>query len=822
MLAAFGLWSALPVTGYWLFLRRHYASGIAPYPAITAVALATTVGILVWSVPLLLSAIAGLYSPAAIGLLGWAVTLAGGIGLYRESSPRPPARRRPDVWDGVLAAGLAVAAVLYLGFPTDSIWGWRDFGLYTNHAIWIAHHGRLDVPYPWAGEVGDLLAQVYVPLQGLYATQPTMTVQFGHLFPVWLAQAFGTAGYQGLIRLNPVFALLSLATFYGLCRLILPKSFAVMAALFLAVVPGQIWLARITLTEILTQLLIWAGLTLLLQALRNDAPPSARWAGALLGLAAFVRIDSLVLIPLLLLSHLVLRVAEPPCKRSSRVWLALYQTALPAFVLAVGYYALFSAPYFTFLLPQLRLIGILSALCLGALLVGLTRLAPLARPYVPSRPVLAAFAVGVLALSAYAYWIRPYDAPYVLYRGTGTGLDGERTHVEDSLVNLGLYLSPPVVWAAIIGWIAALWVMARKARWLELAPVALVAGGFSALYIWNQSITPDHFWAIRRFIPVTIPAMILFAGLSARMVLVRLPRRWAALTATLTLAGLVGFIVWVDTPLAAHAERDGSYGQMRELSEALPDGEAIIGPIGGRWMTPLFLAFDHPLIQMRMSSPEARAAFERWVLHRLSQGRPIYLIADGEFPERWLKGLDYTQVASIPLSQEYLERTMTPIPRMVEDFEMTVNVYRVSTANVTYVDRDIGGTDTWFIHESGFHPQRFLRTGQPVRWTDGAGTLTVPLRGQPRPERLRIEVSLGRPALRQLRIVANGRELFDGRVGDEGRRWRETFPLSGVPLGDRLTIEILSDTFVPPDPEAARQEPKRGVLVREVRLLDDR
>ena len=76
MVAAAGVWPALPLTGYLLFARPQRAAAGDSLPAVTSGALMTAVGFAVWSVLLLGSAIAGVYRADALGLLGWIVSAA--------------------------------------------------------------------------------------------------------------------------------------------------------------------------------------------------------------------------------------------------------------------------------------------------------------------------------------------------------------------------------------------------------------------------------------------------------------------------------------------------------------------------------------------------------------------------------------------------------------------------------------------------------------------------------------------------------------------------------------------------------------------------
>src|SRR5262249_18836289 len=152
-------------------------------------------------------------------------------------------------------------------------------GVYAAHAMYIARHGRLDVPYPWPEDLRATFADGWDSFSGFYPSPGTMTPQFGHLWTVWLAQAYSSFGSQGLFRLNAVFACLSLIVFYGICTLAMPPPYAVVATLFLGFNASQLWMARITLSEVLTQLLVWSGLLLWSHALREGHRASAYWAG---------------------------------------------------------------------------------------------------------------------------------------------------------------------------------------------------------------------------------------------------------------------------------------------------------------------------------------------------------------------------------------------------------------------------------------------------------------------------------------------------------------------------------------------------------------
>src|SRR5581483_7881984 len=305
-LVACGLWLALPITGYWFYSRCCRISGVRLFPPVTAFALVMIGGIALWSIPLLAAAVMGVYRAEYIGLLGWVVTLWGMLHLGKFPTISVLPFQLGSFWDWVLICGLLGAGSLYLGFPNENIFGENDIGVYANHAVYIARHGRLDIPYPFAPEFFSSFIPIlprhpafdwdfYLP--GVFLTLPTMTVQFGRVFPLWLAHAFASFGPRGLFHFNAIVAVLSLAVFYGMCRSAVPKPYAVVGTLFLALNPSEVWLARVTLTEVFTQMFIWSGLLLLARSIQRASPALARGAGVCLGLSVLVRIDSLFLLP---------------------------------------------------------------------------------------------------------------------------------------------------------------------------------------------------------------------------------------------------------------------------------------------------------------------------------------------------------------------------------------------------------------------------------------------------------------------------------------------------------------------------------------------
>jgi serine/threonine-protein kinase len=134
----------------------------------------------------------------------------------------------------------------------------------------------------------------------------------------------------------------------------------------------------------------------------------------------------------------------------------------------------------------------------------------------------------------------------------------------------------------------------------------------------------------------------------------------------------------------------------------------------------------------------------------------------------------------------------------------------------------LGATAVAEVDERGLSYQEHDPKGDPFRWTDGRARLVIPIDKNKPPQALFVEIFVFRPpgVAGWLRLIANQMEL----VHEEVRNWRfrRTFDLRGIDLGDKLVLEILSDTFVPQGvmDNGTNNDPRTlGVQVRAIKLL---
>jgi hypothetical protein len=411
------------------------------------------------------------------------------------------------------------------------------------------------------------------------ADERTVYPQFLHLLPVLLAVASWLGGVPLLLLVTPLLGAAGLLALYCLAARLVHPAWALLATGTLAVLLPQLHFSRDTFSEVPSQLLVLTGLSLLWdltapERLRAGARISGpAWgaglvAGLVLGASAMARIDAfLYFVPLA--AALVLL-------RAGRTGLAVAAGAALSASVALADGGLGSPAYLASGSTQLWAVG--AALAgVGVVALVMWRAAP---PWVArtGRQLAWPAAGVVVALAAFAWFVRPSVA--VVREAT------ERTSTLVAALQqaegLAWYVGP-VTLALAVGGLA--WLTARLLRGqdLRLAPFVLLVGVITAVYVWKPGIVPVHYWASRRFLPVSFPGLVLLAVLVCDR-LWRLPRRAARPVAALLGAGVVGFPSAALPGAALPASYDGLVPAVEAMcGSLLPDDVVLL--VGGTPVT---------------------------------------------------------------------------------------------------------------------------------------------------------------------------------------------------------------------------------------------
>lgn len=616
--------------------------------------------------------------------------------VLRTAAGRSPFRRAE-----VVALGLWLIAALWLfGRPHEYITGAADVGVYLNLGAHIAHTGRIVFADSTLADLDPALRSAFLRLlppgqgapfylfPGFYVVDPSQGLivpEFYPLHPVWLAIGYGLGGLRAELWMTPFWGLLATFAAYMTARRLWGPWAGLLTLTGLSLTALQIWFARYATAEMLTQYLLWTGLWALVGWM-DELEPRWLWpalAGGALGQVFLTRIDMYAL----LLWPIAIGLWRWRTKRWQRTD-GLFFGLLAALVLhSLLHGLLLSRPYTTrlFLYAQRLILSRSGVLILAAVagVVGGVATFVLA-PRWQERARQAKFhqrwrwitAAAVGALACYGYWIRPRLGAASTYVYWYSGLEVPVLDHEN-LVRLGWYLSPVGIALGVAG---IAWMLTRESNRRTMALLA-VGLFFSFFYLWKIQANPHQVYAMRRYVPIVVPFLVLGAAyfLCRLWGAKRQVMRWLGFG--LTLLWLCGIVVSA-RGFVSQVDMRGAVDQMRRLnnlfaprSVLLFGDPALIG-MGDLLGTPLRFLFGHDVYAVRdlgaLQAGDLDGAVARWQ----ASGRAVYWIS---VP----RGLPWPGRAPLEDAREFtfeaavLENTYTHKPYRVEVSPWPITIARV-------------------------------------------------------------------------------------------------------------------------------------------------
>ena len=472
-------------------------------------------------------------SGVALAIVGWfrpapvlAVTAVLTAGMLKLSRPWVgPSRGASWHWPSVLAVVFVLTFTgMQVRYSSEHVLLDRDPGGYVNTARHLASTGSL-VVHARVGAFAEVRETTFeAPAFEEHGERGVLYPQFLHLLPVLMTAGAWVGENVLLLKVPALLGGLGLLTVYAFASRFLQPWWALMAMVALGLNLVYVHFSRDAYSEIPTIIAIFGGLFLLWEAIEDRHPGTALVAGLLLGMTVMARIDSILYLAVLAIwgAAAAIRLREDAFAR--RVLLAV--GAGVAATAALGLVDLWlRSPIYLRALGDLvgALFGGLAVAGLAgmAILVFRHRLAgPAHRLWTHvARPVAILGVAAVVALCLLAF-VRPAlqtvrypePVPYltVIEKQQHLPIDGTRMYTEHSLRWQGWYVGFWVLAAGVGGWA---WTVGRVLRGhlFQLVPFLLLFSAITALYLWKPSITPDHIWAMRRFLPLTIPGLLLLA-----------------------------------------------------------------------------------------------------------------------------------------------------------------------------------------------------------------------------------------------------------------------------------------------------------------------
>ncbi len=411
---------------------------------------------------------------------------------------------------------LILAGVLYLSFPTYYMWSGRDYGIYVIHAMHTAQTGKIVYEADqWLNENYEQLDEVieigypafYSSYEAGLSEKPgEINPQFLPLYWCLLAIGYNLAGIEGLVRITAFLSLITLSVFYFFLKHFAGNKAAVAGTLLLAICPAQIWGARITQSEQMAQLLF--VLTAFLFALGWEKNKNALLylATAILGIGSFCRMDNYVLGLGIICMGIYATLFNKQKKRAV-FWCVIQY--LTWFVVTLAYMYFIHPGYFwdhwerdvlrnvvygnvAFFIVYfvVWIICRLKKIEWSGFIFGLSK---------NKKTGIVVFSLALFYILLF-YFVRPLLSEHKF---------------ADSLRQYSFYFSPVLLLFVAVGAGKILRASDREEFERKVEPLFLFLGmGMisALLYTYRPSITMDHFFMSRRWIPANFPIFFFIAA----------------------------------------------------------------------------------------------------------------------------------------------------------------------------------------------------------------------------------------------------------------------------------------------------------------------
>ena len=635
---------------------------------------------------------------------------------------------------------------------------------------------------------------------------------FPHLLPASIALGYGAGGLYGATSTTVFWAVLGLLAVYFFGARLAGRAPAFAATLLLALNVIETWYGKYPNAEVVMQTFVFSGLLAFSYSTSDNNRYFSWIAGALGAALIFLRFDAYLAIAAIAGAAALIWIVERKSVGSAAGLLIAVATAL-----AWRYYDGPMRTYFWLYRENLPTVAVGAVLFVGGLAatfaLGALRGA-IAEPL--RRTVPAVLIVAVVGLAVYALFYRqPIDtsrpplAPWDAFA-------------------LRRFREVYVFWPALAAGLAGFALMAWQRFWKEPAFFLLVAG-FSVFFFYKTRVPPEHFWIARRFLPVILPGLLLFAAAGAFGVFDNKRERpvWRALAATIFL----GFIGWqyavAAAPVAAHVEYRGAIHALRRLADRVGDRDLVIfenRDTGGDVHVialPLAYAFGKNVLVLDNQLPDRRKmeVFLKAAAHRYER---ILFVANAG-TDLLSSSIIGTPIVFTPVSlPEYATSGWDQYPSGPRQKDLGYAIYQLT---IGQQERrgfavDVGDFDDLHVRNMF---ARETTEGRSVRWTKRVSWLAVTgLSGDER-DLTMVMHDGGRPAkapAAAVEVFFNNVSLGTVIVGNGFKEYHLTLPpdlaRAVAASSDPAELRLASTTWTPLDYLGGTDDRSLGVMIDRV------
>ena len=351
----------------------------------------------------------------------------------------------------------------------------------------------------------------------------------------------------------------------------------------------------------------------------------------------------------------------------------------------------------------------------------------------------------------------------------------------------------------------------RETARREVLPFVVLFGCIAA-YLWRPSVSPDHFWGVRRFVPIVIPGLLFYGAIGFQAIREHMrPQRWHVAASIVLAAYCLVFLGRGNSILTAGREQRGLYDQVAAFAGQLPEG-LILMEDNADLNVALWLGFGKAAVPVSLREPQQQEALLDLQRVAGSTRLPVHIIGG--------KALGFAGLATAkPVVSRFdwteIAPTLTPLADRWQAAHRDYYLHRVDDVAAKTMPALWGNERNWQAAESGFHNED-VATEEIGRWTDGDATIAIPLTSfAPVPEALVVRLHAREPNGAQLVIDANGLTIFDAHVPGGESALRVPLP-SALRGANVLTLRFISDTFTPADTDSSGDRRRLGIFLRGV------
>jgi hypothetical protein len=750
---------------------------------------------------------------------------------YRGTARRP-------AWPVLLPLVLVALGCWRFFPPAEYIIGGKDPGTYINEGVQIAKTGSMYIREPVVAAVPPAARDLFFHdhqqpwyysnrFMGFFLEDPAAGVtigQFPHLYPASIALAYGLGGLTWALGAVGAWAVLGLLAVYfaGARFLGRPAGFA--AAVLLSLNVLQVWFARSPGSEPATQALLFAALLAFARAHQDEDRFFGPVAGALLGLLLFLRKDAFMAVAAVLAavvgSWIVMRLKPrtgflvPLAAASVVGWFYVTVTIRAYSNDMIGY---------LITLPPLYIAGGIAVAV--ASVIGIERLVRIGGDW-SARAAPVALSVVVLSGAVIAWFLRhQVNCENPCSKVAAHDAYALRIFTDFYLTRWGLV-------AALVGFILVL--LRRHSFWRDPALVLSISG-FAFAFFYKIRIQPYQFWLNRRYLPIVLPGMLLFAAAAALGPALTKPWPRLGVVRTAVGAALLGALGWMyasaAAPIMPHVEYAGIIGNVEQLASMFTDRDLVIvesrdaGTDVHVLGTPLAYLYDRKVLQLDRARPEDKAVLRTFLEHASGLYSHIYFIGGGtDLLSRRIHARPITTRRFV--APQYDDVPWNVYPHEVQRKAFDFGVYELTVGPPDIAggfEHDIGAEDDLYVLR--FYARDF-NGRQPMRWTTGNSRINVPgLSGKEREVVLFLHDG-GRPKdapPAQVQVLFNNVSLGTVDVtGSDFRPYRLRLPAevarqAGL-TDDTAEIRLVSTTWNPQKLRGLPDSRDLGVMVSRVEV----